>query len=294
MEENRKLELKKEVHQRVVRNLSRSLSEEWQVIGDIERLETITLRHSEKQGGELEIRLTPLFTKVEQHESEKEQWIEDFVAKVVVTASEAVKEHALHGNETRIYPVIRHPSFVKAEKNKEVVWREHTAETVLLYALDLETSYFLITRDMVAEAKITKDRLHELALANLARLESTPKQDRIGNNVFYFFTGEDSYSASRVLNPDLLSWMEQKVKGKMGVALPHQDVLIIADLADAKGAYILAQVAVDFSMRGDVPISPIPFMYENGELEPYMVMRHPKSRHKYPSLGGKRKRPPER
>jgi uncharacterized protein YtpQ (UPF0354 family) len=289
MEANKKQELQKETYQRVIAGLRGSLPTEWQVVEE-ETENVVTLQHG--QGGELKVKLDSLFAKVEQQESEKERWIQDFVDKVVVTAREAMQERTLRGNEMRIYPVIRHPSFVAVEKNKHMVWREHTAETNVLYALDLQTSYALITNDMLAEAGMTEDELHQLALQNLAQLNSTPKQDKIGDNVFYFFTGEDSYSASRVLNTELLVWMRQKVKGKMGVAIPHQDVLIVADLADAKGAYILAQIAVDFSMRGDIPISPIPFMYVDEELEPYMVMRNPKPRHKYPSLG-KKKRPPE-
>ncbi|MFT9847377.1 DUF1444 family protein [Aneurinibacillus sp. REN35] len=293
MEENKQAQLQKETHKRVIEELERSLPEGWRVEGNKSDLEQIRILHSQLGEGDMAVKLTPLFAKVEQYESDKEKWLAEFTEKVVRTIREAAQKHRLVGQEHRLYPVLRHPSFTSAEKNKALVWRAHTAESIVLYALDLEASYTLISKEMLAEANMTEAALHEKALDNLRRLESTPKQDKVGDNIFYFFNAEDSYSASRVLNEDLLLWMRQKVSGKMGVALPHQDVLIVADLADAKGAYMLAQLTVDFSMRASVPISPIPFMYEDGGLEPYMVMKNPKSRHKYPSHGGRKKRPPE-
>ncbi|MCI1692635.1 DUF1444 family protein [Aneurinibacillus aneurinilyticus] len=294
MAENKQNELRKETHQKVIEKLQHSLPKDWHVESEEGKENTVILFHGQQRDGGIHVKLAPLFAKVEQYESDKEQWIEAFVEKVSLIAREATQKHTVRGNETKLYPVLRHPSFVSNEKDGNVVWHEHTAETIVLYALDLESSYTLITKDMLKEAEMTEDELHEAALNNLARLESTPKRDVVGENIFYFFTESDSYSASRVLNQDLLSWMQQKINGKMGVALPHQDVLIVADLADAKGAYMLAQIAVDFSMRGNVPISPIPFMYADEGLEPYMVMRNPKPRHKYPSHGGRKKRPPER
>jgi uncharacterized protein YtpQ (UPF0354 family) len=293
MDDNKKAELKQATYGKVVEQLQRLLPEEWRVEGQADTLDYVTLFHPRKQDGGVKVKLAPLFAKIEQQESEQQQWIDSFVEKIILTAKEAIQKHHLRGNEARIYPVLRPTSFITMGKNKSMVWREHTAETTVMYALDLEASYILITKEMLEDAGITEGELHDKALANLARLESVPKQDKVGENIFYFFAADDSYSASRVLNPDLLSWMSQKVTGKMGVALPHQDVLIIADIADAKGAYMLAQIAVDFSMRGNVPISSIPFMYVDGELEPYMVMRNPKPRHTYPSHGGRKKRPPE-
>lgn len=294
MEENKQAQIQKETYEKVKEILQRSLPEGWRVEGEESSPDHVVLFHSGLGETGMTVTLAPLFAKIERHESDKEKWVAEFTEKVVSTVHEAAQKHSLAGREDSLYPVLRHPSFLSSEKNKTFVWREHTAESIILYALDLETSYTLISQDMLTEAGMTEEKLAERALANLRRLESTPKQDRLGDNLFYFFSADDSYSASRVLNTDLLSWMRQKVNGKMGVALPHQDVLIVADLADAKGAYMLAQLAVDFSMRASVPISPLPFMYENGELEPYMVMRNPKSRHKYPSHGGRKKRPPER
>lgn len=236
------------------------------------------------------IKLGALMTKLQEAPSEQQVNLENFIAKLRITLEQAGKEHQLTGEETNIYPVLRHPSFLRRAK-VTYVHREHTPETVIVYALDLEQSYILITEEMLTKEGWSRDRLHDLAMANLEKLDTSAHEDRVGENLFYFFSYDDSYSASRVLHPTLLKMMAQKCKGQMGIALPHQDVLVMADLADAKGASVLSQIATDFSMRGNLPITPMPFMYEkDGTLEPYMVMRHTPSRHKYPSHGGKNKK----
>ena len=58
----------------------------------------------------------------------------------------------------------------------------------------------------------------------------------------------------------------------MAVAVPHQDVLIIADLRNEVGYDVLAQMTMSFFTNGLVPITALSFMYENGKLEPIFIM----------------------
>ncbi|WP_052947882.1 DUF1444 family protein [Aneurinibacillus tyrosinisolvens] len=292
MERDKQTEFENEIRQKAAEMIRTSLTDAWRVESLADRRDALKIYRAENPESSLLIQLGTLFEKVEKNESEQENILSAFAANVKKTLAQTGKEHKIRGNEGRIYPVIRHASFPTAsDRNAAFVFREHTAETVVAYALDLGESYILITREMLQKAGMTEEELHQAALSNVKKLENSPSTDRIGDNVFYFLTGKDSYSASRVLDTELLDTMAGRMKGKMGVAIPHQDVLIFADLADAKGAYMLSQIAVDFSMRGTIPITPIPFMYEESVLEPYMVMRNPSSRHKYPSMGGKKKRP---
>jgi uncharacterized protein YtpQ (UPF0354 family) len=56
------------------------------------------------------------------------------------------------------------------------------------------------------------------------------------------------------------------------VAIPHQDVLIVADLSGDTGAHLLARLTYDFASKGQVPISVLPFFWEEGELTPFLVV----------------------
>lgn len=195
---------------------------------------------------------------------------------------EMIKEYGneikIKKNMPKIYPVIRHLSFLK-EKGTHPMYRNHSPETIIVYGIELPFGYMVITEGQGKEEGITEEELYAQAIHNLSTLDVSYKIDQLGENVFYFFSYEDSYSASRILNSQLMSQMKDKIKGKMGVAIPHQDVLIIADLRDGKGASALSQIAFDFAMQGDTPISPLPFMFEGEMLEPYIAIRHKKSRH---------------
>ncbi|WP_051331146.1 DUF1444 family protein [Aneurinibacillus terranovensis] len=275
--------------QKITEAVAETLGSSWlaRVVEDEQPLLQLS---KEGQPAPFTIKLDALLARMANNESEQESILKDFVAKLGRVMDEARNDPSLIGQEERIYPVVRHPSFLK-NALAEYVYREHTAETAVLYALDFSQSYTLITEHMLQNAGWSRDQLHTLAIRNLESLNTSFKEDRVGGNRFYFFACKDSYSASRVLLPALLKEMAGKCEGQMGVAVPHQDVLIIADLADAKGASLLSRIAVDFAMRGNVPITPMPFMYEQGGgLELYMVMHHTQSRHKYPIMGGKNKK----
>ena len=56
------------------------------------------------------------------------------------------------------------------------------------------------------------------------------KRDLVAGNVFYFLNTNDGYDASRILNKGFLNDIEKRIKGTMVLAVPHQDVLIVADV----------------------------------------------------------------
>jgi len=58
----------------------------------------------------------------------------------------------------------------------------------------------------------------------------------------------------------------------MAIAVPHQDVLILADIQNETGYDILAQMTMSFFASGRVPITALSFLYENGELEPIFIL----------------------
>lgn len=182
------------------------------------------------------------------------------------------EEHSLVGMEKRIFPVIRSTSFPKESGKKQLVTTEHTAETRIFYALDLKKSYRLIDETMIEEVNMSSESLHEMALFNLRSLPNEYKTDEVNDNTFYFIASQDGYDASRILNESFLAEMEEHCAGDMAVAVPHQDVLIIADIKNDTGYDILAQMTMRFFSEGRVPITALPFIYENNGLEPIFIL----------------------
>lgn len=202
---------------------------------------------------------------------------EDIVDEIVYYVEEAISQMggtALEDlDDIKVMPVMRAPSFQK--ENNEVtpfVYEEHTAETLTYYALDLGKSYRLIDEDMLKELQITKQQLKEMALFNVRKLDNPYKTDEVKGNIFYFVNSNDGYDASRILNTRFLNEFEQQCEGEMLVAIPHQDVLIIADIRNKTGYDVMAHLTMEFFTKGLVPITSLSFGYEEGHLEPIFIL----------------------
>lgn len=179
----------------------------------------------------------------------------------------------LKGQDQKIYPVIRSTSFpTELNKGLKLVYDEHTAETRIYYALDLEHKYTLVDEDLLKESGWTKQELKEKALFNLRSLENNWKEDVVAGNYFYFISPTDGYGASRILNQSLIQEFAKKAEGDFCLATPHQDVLVLADLRNSTGYDILGQMALQFYTNGKMPITPLPFDLKIGKLEPIFIL----------------------
>ncbi|WHY89098.1 DUF1444 domain-containing protein [Neobacillus novalis] len=179
----------------------------------------------------------------------------------------------LTDHERKIFPIIRSTSFPsEAEEGIPFLSDEHTAETKIYYAYDMGKTYRLIDIRMMEKEGWEPNRIKEIALFNVRSLSTSLKEDQVAGNTFYFLNTNDGYDASRILNKGFLADFEKKMTGAMVVAVPHQDVLIIADIQNDRGYDVMAQMAMSFFANGHVPITALSFIYENGELEPIFIM----------------------
>lgn len=222
------------------------------------------------------LRLRPLLAKWERKEYDS---IDEAIRYVKVGLEAMKQKPEIEGNEKRIFPVIRSTSFpTKTKDGDKLLTTDHTAETRVYYAIDMGESYTLIREKDVERSRYRKKDVHEIALFNLRSLEQPLKEDVVAGNSFYFLRAKDGYDASRVLDTSLLERMAKQATGQLALAIPHQDVLIFADLVNERGYDVLAQIALQFFGEGRVPVTALPFLYENGELEPIFILaqRKPK------------------
>ncbi|MBD1380159.1 DUF1444 domain-containing protein [Metabacillus arenae] len=230
-----------------------------------------TLRIEDKQ---LKKGLTLELPKVIAKWEESKEKALDEITYYIREALKAMNEpQALSEKEKSVFPVIRSTSFPeKSNEGVPLVFEEHTAETRIYFALDLGTTYRLIDQQILQREGWTIKRIKETASFNVRSLPTKWKEDQVAGNIFYFLNQNDGYDASRILNDSLLKSFEEKVTGTMAVAVPHQDVLIIADIRNETGYDILAQMTMSFFASGRVPITALSFLYENQELEPIFIM----------------------
>ncbi|WP_099158807.1 DUF1444 domain-containing protein [Virgibacillus ndiopensis] len=202
-----------------------------------------------------------------------EEAIDELVDHVLEALRIMNKDHQLTGMEKHIYPVIRATSFATRTKaGTKLVCKDHTAETRVYYALDLGKSYRLIDEPMLEKEGWTKERIDEIATFNIRSLSNEYKKDTVAENDFYFIAQQDGYDASRILNEAFLEEMKANSKGELAVAVPHQDVLIFADIQNKTGYDILAQMTMKFFAEGRIPITSLSFIYEDKALEPVFIM----------------------
>ncbi|WP_114167199.1 DUF1444 family protein [Exiguobacterium sp. TNDT2] len=213
------------------------------------------------------IRLAPLVAKTKVRGEVAIDEVVDYI-KTALSADDAV---TLTGNEANIYPVIRSASFsTKTKRGEALATTPHTAETAIFYALDSGNGYRLIEERHLDGMPLT--RLDELARENVKKLPTDLKEDTVAGNTFYFLATRDGYEASRVLNDEFLRVMERRIEGDMLVGVPHQDVMIIADVRNDEGYDAMQQLMFDFFTNGRIPVTALSFHYEDGGLEPIFIV----------------------
>ncbi|MDL4839384.1 DUF1444 domain-containing protein [Aquibacillus rhizosphaerae] len=210
---------------------------------------------------------------IAKYEQRGEDALQDLEYHVVEALQIMNQTHELTGKEKNIFPVIRATSFpTKTKSKKKLIYSDHTAETRIYYALDLGKTYKLIDEEMLHKEGWTIERLREISTFNVRSLTSEPRKDPVAGNDFYFMASQDGYDASRILNESLLEEMKANSTGELAVAVPHQDVLIFADIQNDMGYDILAQMTMKFFAEGRVPITSLPFIYEDKKLEPIFIL----------------------
>jgi uncharacterized protein YtpQ (UPF0354 family) len=246
----------------------RLANEAWSFSYD-RKQDTLRIEHKETKKGTT-VSLPGLIAKWEE---KKEAALDEMIYYIREALNVMHEEQNLQGKQKHIYPVIRSTSFpTETGEGIKLVYDEHTAETRVYYALDLGKTYRLIDQDMLTKENWNPAQIREVATFNLRSLPIPLKEDSVAGNTFYFVNTNDGYDASRILNDAFLKQFSEKVKGTMAVAVPHQDVLILADIQNDTGYDVLAQMTMSFFANGRIPITALSFLYEDGELEPIFIL----------------------
>lgn len=231
--------------------------------------ETLRIYRSDNNKG-VTIKLNAIVAK---YEEQKDKIIDEIVYYVEEAIQQMADDSITNLNDIKIMPVIRSASFDKKTKEGyKFITDDHTAETKIYYAIDLGKSYKLIDEKMLADLTLSKQQLKEMTLFNVRKLDNPYSTDEVKGNLFYFINSNDGYDASRILNTQFLNEFEKQCEGEMLVAVPHQDVLIIADIRNKTGYDVMAHLTMEFFTKGLVPITSLSFGYTSGHLEPIFIL----------------------
>ena len=255
------LKMKKELQAR--------LEKEGRVFTYNRETQTLRIENDQTKKG-MDVSLAHVVAKWHEH---KEKAIDEIVYYVEEALDVMGKTQAVSGSEKKIYPVIRSTSFpTESEDGIQFLTDEHTAETRIFYALDLGNTYRMIDEPFMKKQNLDSQEIREMAKFNVRTLPIQMKKDIVADNVFYFLNTNDGYDASRILNEKFLAEQREVIEGEMVVAVPHQDVLIIGDIRNQTGYDVLQQLTMSFFTTGNVPITALSFIYDDGHLEPIFIM----------------------
>lgn len=231
--------------------------------------ETLRISRVDNDKG-VTVKLSPIVAK---YKSQKEKIVDEIVYYVEEAVAQMNDAALSNTDDIKVMPVLRSPSFDKKDKSGNAfVIDEHTAETNIYYAMDLGKSYRLIDEKTLEQMNLTKQQLKEMALFNVRKLENNYTTDEVKGNIFYFVNTNDGYDASRVLNTSFLNNIQEQCEGEMLVAVPHQDVLIIADIRNKTGYDVMAHLTMEFFTNGLVPITSLSLGYDKGHFEPIFIL----------------------
>lgn len=192
--------------------------------------------------------------------------VENFKAQKDISFDNLTKEQIF----SNVYPVVRSSGFNKENKSK-IIRFNHTNETNIYIAYDFGDGYKFISLDLLEKFNITEDELLNYAKGNLEKLPLNYNVDEVAGNKFYFLNSKDGYDGSRIIDKNVLDYFYKKIGSEYYVGLPHQDVLIIADIKNKKGLEILQKMMVHFFTEGLVPITTITFKYNGQDIESYFI-----------------------
>lgn len=231
--------------------------------------ESLRIYRTDNQKG-VTVKLSPIVAK---YNKGQQEIVDEIIYYVEETISQMQDEATKTLDDIKILPVIRATSFhEKTPDGHQFMTDEHTAETRIYYALDLGKSYRLIDDKVLKDLNLTEQQVREMATFNVRKLDINYKTDEVKGNLFYFFNTNDGYDASRILNKKLLQEFEEKCEGEMLVAVPHQDVLIIADIRNHTGYDVMAHMTMSFFTNGLVPITSLSLSYQDEKFEPIFIL----------------------
>lgn len=199
-----------------------------------------------------------------------------FVNEIIYYIDETLtrmEDESLDMDQSMIYPVVRATSFYEETKSGlKFIMDDHTNETRVYYAMDFKNSYRLIDEKLAESFGMSHEDIRILAYNNLGNLKIDYKKQTVQENDFYFVNHNDGYDASRILNEQFLNDMHEICEGEMMVGLPHQDVLIIADVKNEVGYDIMAQMMMQYFAEGLTPITSLSFSYRDKRLQPVFIL----------------------
>lgn len=190
--------------------------------------EEYRLKEHELVGKNRAIPLGNLLLRIKNAPGDWERLTDEFfeTAVKVLYATDLGREQ-LDDVRDEIFPFIR-PDSIGSEEGR-LVKSEWLADLNVAYVIRIPSGFRYITAPDLERWGIAREELHQLAIANLCRLDTTAAVPggAEGTLPFVMVAAGDNMEASRLLHPDLYQGFAESLGGPFIAAIPCRDALIL-------------------------------------------------------------------
>ena len=164
--------------------------------------------------------------------SRREKILQRFVATLGKPADANLGQETWEEARTRIVPVLKPCDYITAEgPTQHILTTEWLADVLICYAIRSKKMYRFVTGWDVNRWETDAQTLHDLAIANLAKLPWPQKllgsRDPSSNGRVVVVDTDDSLATSRLLHPDLYQMFSGPLGSPFWAGIPSRDTLVL-------------------------------------------------------------------
>jgi uncharacterized protein YtpQ (UPF0354 family) len=237
----------------------------------VEVIRDLQLKIVDAAGKEVSAYLDNWYTRYKRSPDEKAAFVRGYVSSQLELSGPGFAMR----DRSRIVPIIKdRPWLAEIEKGlkargdktvPEYVHEDYNEELIILYAEDTPKNMRYLIPDDLAQLKLERKDLRQLACANLRRL--LPKiETHSYDDGTYMLTVDGNYEASLILLEEIWNSGEIKVDGEIVVAIPSRDLLMVAGSNNREGLQRLNSEALHAVRATPYHLVPTLFVHRNGKF----------------------------
>jgi uncharacterized protein YtpQ (UPF0354 family) len=223
------------------------------------------------RGRDHRIYLDNLFRQVKSAPERREEYISLFVEGFASTRDTPMGHETWEEAEGRLLPVLKPQDYIKPEgSTRNLVSAEWLGDVVICYAIrSAKTFRFVTTRD-VERWGVDGEQLHQRSMQNLTALDWPRRLEgsrQPGGGRLILVVTSDSFTASRLLHPDLYRLFAGPLGAPFLAGIPDRDTLVVFSNRTSLKRRIAKQVKKDHD-RSPYPITPRLFLVTRDGIAP--------------------------
>jgi uncharacterized protein YtpQ (UPF0354 family) len=207
--------------------------------------------------------LSNIYREVKAAPARREKILRNFIENLSLSADSPVGHEQWDEVQEQIIPVLKPRNYINPDSpTQHLLTTEWVGDVLICYAIRNEKFFRFVTGWDVDRWKTDAQTLHELAIANLARmpwprrLEGARQND--GGRVIIIETG-DSLASSRLLHPDLHRLFSGPLGSPFWAGIPDRDTLVVFSDRRSLKQRIGRKLRKDHRTSA-YPVSPLAFL----------------------------------